>query len=239
MAAGAGCLRKGEVMTTDVTNVTVAIDPICPFAFETVLWLREVREQRPMDLTWRFFSLELINHQPHQRLPYEREWTWGWSMLRIAAWLRREDPELFERWYVTNGTAFFRRGEAVFTPEGAREIITSLGMTDDVVGAALADETTHKDVLADHNMLVETHGAHGVPTLIIANGPALFGPVVMPAPTGEDALALWDLVCLWQKVPHLYELRRPKTAATMEHIDASMATYLAARPWITIANPAP
>lgn len=221
------------------TPVTVAIDPICPFAFETVLWLREVQKQRPIDVTWQFFSLELINHQPHQRLPYERDWTWGWSMLRIAAWLRREDPGMFERWYVANGTAFFRHGEPVFTPEGARKVITDLGFKDDVVSLALADETTHQDVLDDHHSLVATHGAHGVPTLIVAAGPAMFGPVVMPAPTGDDALKLWDLVCLWQEIPHLFELRRPKTAAMTAHIDQSLATYLAARPWITIANPAP
>jgi predicted DsbA family dithiol-disulfide isomerase len=220
-------------------QVTVAVDPICPFAFETVLWLREIKTQRDVTLSWQFFSLELINHKPHQRLPYEREWTWGWSMLRIGAYLRRQDPELFERWYVANGTAFFRRGEPVFTPDGAKDVIRSLGMTDDVVALALADDTTHADVLADHEALVAEHGAHGVPTLMIDDGPALFGPVVMPAPTGEDALTLWELVLAWQKVPHLFELRRPKTAAMTAHIDAQMATYLAARPWITVTNPAP
>lgn len=222
-----------------VTQVTVAIDPICPFAFETVMWLREVRQTRPLTLVWQFFSLELINHQPHQRLPYEREWTWGWSMLRIAAWLRREDDDLFERWYVANGTAFFRHGEHVFTPEGARAVIATLGLSTDVVSLALADDTTHQDVLADHHRLVSTHGAHGVPTLIVGDGPAMFGPVVMPAPRGDDALKLWDLVGLWQEIPDLFELRRPKTAAMLQHLDASLATYVAARPWITIANPAP
>lgn len=220
-------------------TVTVAIDPICPFAFETVKWLREVRDTRELAFTWRFFSLELINHQPHQKLPYEREWTWGWSMLRIAALLRREDPALFERWYVANGTAFFGSGAPVFTPEGARAVIRDLGLARDVVGEALADATTHQDVLDDHNWLVATHGAHGVPTLIVDDGPAMFGPVVMPAPTGEDAMRLWELVCLWQQVPHLFELRRPKTAAMHTHIEDSMRTYLEARPWITIANPAP
>jgi len=226
-------------MTQAPTHVTVAVDPICPFAFETVLWLREVATTRPVTFSWQFFSLELINHKPHQRLPYARDWTWGWSMLRIGAYLRRQDPKTFERWYIANGTAFFRHGDPVFTPDGAREVIASLGFTDDVVGAALDDATTHQDVLNDHEALVATHGAHGVPTLMIDDGPALFGPVVMPAPTGEDALTLWDLVLAWQKVPHLYELRRPKTAATQAHIDQSMATYLAARPWITVTNPAP
>jgi len=227
-------------MPTDVhTHVRVAIDPICPFAFETVLWLREVREQRPITLSFEFFSLELINHQPHQRLPYDRDWTWGWSMLRIGAYLRRKDPELFEAWYIANGTAFFRHGQPVFTREGAAAVISALGLTDDVVAAALADTTTHDDVRREHESLVSQHGGHGVPTLFIDDGPALFGPVVMPAPTGEAALALWDLVLLWQRVPHLYEMRRPKTAATQQHINATMRTYLDARPWITIANPAP
>lgn len=219
--------------------VTVAVDPICPFAYETVAWLRHLRETVDITLTWRFFSLELINHKPHQKLPYARDWTWGWSMLRIGAWLRRQGDDVFERWYVANGDQFFHHGKPVFTPDGARDVIAALGFTDDVVGVALDDHTTHDDVLADHNWLVKTHGAHGVPTLLIDSGPALFGPVVMPAPTGEDAYTLWEAVLAWQNVPHLFEMRRPKTPTMETHIDSMLATYLAARPWITVTNPAP
>ena len=42
---------------------------------------------------------------------------------------------------------------------------------------------------------------------------AVYGPVIVPAPEGEDAVALWGLVQGMQRFPHLYELKRPKTDA--------------------------
>ena len=59
-----------------------------------------------------------------------------------------------------------------------------------------------------------TLGGFGVPTLVLDGTAVLFGPVVTPAPTGRAAGRLWDLVAGWAEFPHLYELRRPKTAPT-------------------------
>jgi hypothetical protein len=61
--------------------------------------------------------------------------------------------------------------------------------------------------------------------------------VVTPAPEGEVAGRLWDLVAGWAEFPHLYEVRRPKTVADWEHIGASFAPYLAARDWQTVQRP--
>ena len=61
--------------------------------------------------------------------------------------------------------------------------------------------------------------------------------MVTPAPTGDAAGRLWDLVAGWAEFPHLYELRRPKTQADWDHIGTSFAPYLSARDWNTVANP--
>ena len=44
-------------------NVEFWFDPMCPYAYQTSVWIRRVREQVPMQITWRFFSLEEINRQ--------------------------------------------------------------------------------------------------------------------------------------------------------------------------------
>ena len=82
------------------------------------------------------------------------------------------------------------------------------------------------------------YGAHGVPT-IVHDSYACYGPVIVPAPTGEDALALWELVCSMARFPHLYELRHPKTHNDLVHVAQSFETYLTTRDWNTVENPAP
>ncbi|MGV0795722.1 hypothetical protein ABQF26_02070, partial [Mycolicibacterium elephantis] len=36
---------------------------MCPFAYQTSRWIREVRDQIGLEVNWRFFSLEEINRQ--------------------------------------------------------------------------------------------------------------------------------------------------------------------------------
>lgn len=212
-------------------------DPICPWAYQTSLWMRDVRDRTDLDVRWRFFSLEEINLVEGKKHPWERPWSYGWSLMRVGALLRREDPALLDRWYAATGAALFEQGEPVFLQEGAERVAAEAGLPDGVVARALADETTHDDVRADHDHVVSTYAGYGVPTLVFPSGQAIFGPVVVPAPRGDDALALWDVVRGWLRFPHLYEIRTPKRQADHEHIGAAFEPYLRARKWQTIQNP--
>ncbi|HEX5094735.1 MAG TPA: hypothetical protein VFX21_01915, partial [Acidimicrobiia bacterium] len=98
---------------------------------------------------------------------------------------------------------------------------------------------TFDEARIEHQDAVTRYGAHGVPTIVFESGYAVYGPVVVPAPTGEDALALWELVAGWQRFPHLYELRHPKTHHDLVHVAEQFNTYLTTRDWNTVENPAP
>ena len=82
-------------------------------------------------------------------------------------------------------------------------------------------------------------GGFGVPTLVLDGTTPLFGPVIAPAPTGDEAGRLWDLVAGWADYPNLYELRRPKTPADFVHIQSVFSPYLVARDWRSVAPPVP
>ena len=71
------------------TQVDVHIDLMCPFAYQTSRWLRDVRDQTGLTIDWRFFSLEEVNRAPGKKHPWEREWSYGWSMMHIGVALRR------------------------------------------------------------------------------------------------------------------------------------------------------
>src|SRR3984957_4983814 len=64
-------------------------DPMCSFAFQTSLWIRDVRSQLGIDVNWRFFSLEEINREDGKKHPWERDWSYGWSLMRIGGLLGR------------------------------------------------------------------------------------------------------------------------------------------------------
>lgn len=211
-------------------------DPMCPWAYQTSKWIRELPE---VDVTWRFFSLEEVNHEEGKKHPWEREWSYGWSLLRVAAWARRrpDGNALVDAWYATIGAALHERGEQPHVREEADRLAGEAGLPDGAVDEAIADPTTTDDVRADHEHLVRTHAGFGVPTLVFPDGHALFGPVVTPAPTGEAALRLWDLVAGWQEFPHLYELRKPKADADTKHIAEQFSPYLRARAWRTVQRP--
>ena len=211
---------------------------MCPFAYQTSLWLREMRDRVGLDLTWRFFSLEEINREEHQAHPWERDWAWGFSQMRVGALLRRRGQAEVDRWYEAVGRAFFVDERPTQDPDTHRAVLDEIGVGAAVLDEALADPTTSDEVRADHDEVVSVHGGHGVPTLVFDTGMVLFGPVVAPAPTGDAALRLWDVVCAWGDVPHLFELRKPKTRDDLAHLGEQFAPYLRARSWQSVAKPA-
>jgi hypothetical protein len=163
----------------------------------------------------------------------------------VAALLRRRpEPDgnlAVERFYAVAGRMLHEDALKVHTPDGVKAVLGELEEDPATVERALADPTTHDDVRADHQRAVDL-GGYGVPTLVIGAGAAtgpttLFGPVITPAPQGEEAGRLWDAVLAWSEFPHLYELCRPKTSGDWEHIRASFSPYLTARDWSTVQTP--
>jgi 2-hydroxychromene-2-carboxylate isomerase len=225
------------------TRVAFHFDVICPWAYQTSHWMREVRDRLGLEVDWRFFSLEEVNRIEGKKHPWEREWSYGWSMMRIGALLKREDPALNDAWYLKAGTALHVEGRKPHEPEVARALLAEMDMDPGIVDAALADETTHEDVRADHERIIGL-GGWGVPTLVFPGADddeslKLFGPVLIDPPTGEAADRLWNLVVGWLEFPQLYELQRPKTPTDLAAVGEVFRPYLEARDWNAVANPTP
>jgi 2-hydroxychromene-2-carboxylate isomerase len=256
-------------MSEPITTVDFHFDVMCPWAYQASLWMRDVRDQLKLDVGWRFFSLEEINRAEGKKHPWEREWSYGWSMMRVGALLRRTDPALVDRWYYAAGTALHVDGRKPHRPEVAEELVAGLGLDPALVRQAIDDPSTHDDVRADHDRVTGL-GGWGVPTLVFpasaaadgAPGPgrpdhgrpdhgrpdhgrpnhgerALFGPVLIDPPSGEAAVRLWRLLTGWLEFPALYEVQRPKSQADLHAIGTTFRPYLEARDWITIQKETP
>jgi 2-hydroxychromene-2-carboxylate isomerase len=232
--------RIGE--NSPVESVLFYFDPMCPYSYQTSRWIREVRAHLDggLDITWRFFSLEEVNLEAGKRHPWERPWSFGFGQMRVGALIRREQGnDALDRWYDTVGHAFFYDGRKTHIPAEHATVIAEAGFDPDLVDRALADDSLLDEVREEHEDAVVRYGAHGVATLVLPGDYAVYGPVVVPAPEGDDAIALWQLVRGMARFPHLYELRHPKTIDDLTHVGNAFRTYLTTRDWNTVENPAP
>ncbi len=214
------------------TVIDFHFDVLCPYAYQTSKWIRDARRQVGFTINWRFFSLEEINRVEGKKHPWERDWSYGWSLMRIGAMLRRTSMDDLDRWYELAGRALHEDGNRPHDPEVARHLLDELGLDPGLVDAALADPTTHDEVRSEHDRVVAA-GGYGVPTLFFGDH-CLFGPVLIDPPTGDAAVRLWRAVTAWTEFPDLYELQQPKTKDAERRIVETFRPYLEARDWVSI-----
>ncbi len=216
----------------DVSSVDFHFDVMCPYAYQTSKWIRAVRDEIGIEISWKFFSLEEVNRVEGKKHPWEREWSYGWSMMRIGALLRRQDMAMLDAWYERAGRALHEDGLKPHEPDVARHLLSELGFDPGLVDEAIADQTTHDEVRDEHQKVID-HGGYGVPTLFFGDH-CLFGPVLIDPPTGDAAVRLWHAVTAWTEFPNVYELQKPKTKADEAAIVETFTPYLEARDWVSI-----
>ena len=219
-------------MTTNPTEVDFHFDVMCPWAYQTSKWIRNVRAQNGLIINWKFFSLEEVNLREGKKHPWERDWSYGWSMMRIGAILRRQSMENLDKWYERSGRALHEEGKRPHDPDVARYLLEEIGMDPNIVDESLNDESTHDEIKDDHQRVIDA-GGYGVPTLLFGDHP-LYGPVLIDPPEGERAMRLWDTVVSWLEFPDLYEMQKLKSVQDQGRIAETFRPYLEARDWVSI-----
>lgn len=196
-------------------------DPVCPWAWITSRWVREVQQLRDYDVRWRFISLRFLNEgkMDYSAMPagYKEIHAAGTQGLRVAARARTEGGnEAVAGVYTALGMSFHNRQERdrmLADPRGhLASILTSEGLPG---GWAESFEDGSLDgvIKEETDLALERTGKDvGTPILTFRPGAqdegSFFGPVISTIPRGQDALALWDAVETLATTSGMAELKR-------------------------------
>jgi hypothetical protein len=205
-------------------DINFYFDPVCPFAWMTSKWVRQVQAQRDYAVDWRFISLRLLNshidYDAHFPPEYEAGHTAGLRLLRVAARTRAEHgPDAVATLYAALGARIFdteptgddrangaRRGTLAFL----EPVLSGAGLPG-TLADALDDTAWDVQIQAETDEALALTGKDvGTPILHFEPpaGVAFFGPVISRLPSDEQAGELWDHVVGLARFPGFAELKR-------------------------------
>ncbi|MBB1500989.1 disulfide bond formation protein DsbA [Propioniciclava sp. MC1683] len=191
-------------------KVDLWFDPLCPWAWMTSRWLLEVEKVRDIDLRFHVMSLSVLNEGRDLDPGYRELMDAGWAGVRVAMAVEREHGQQALRdFYTAIGTRYHpggqEQGRAAI--EGA---LADVGLPTSLADLAETDE--HDDELRrSHHEGMDPVGDEVGTPVIHLNGRGLFGPVISPAPKGEQAGRLFDGFALVTEYEGFFELKRTRT----------------------------
>lgn len=191
------------------THVDLWFDPSCPFAWMTSRWMLEVEEVRDVKTTFHVMSLAVLNDGRELPEEYREMMDNAWVGARAAlAVEQRHGSEALRAFYTAVGTRFHPNEEPQ-TPDTIGAALAECGLDPDILELAQTDELDDDLRRSHHEGMDPVGNEVGTPVVRI-NGRSLFGPVISPAPKGEEAGQLFDGVEKVTAYPGFFELKRSR-----------------------------
>jgi 2-hydroxychromene-2-carboxylate isomerase len=189
--------------------VSFHFDPVCPWTWNTSRWLVEVAGQRALPVTWRTFSLAIVNEGKEVPEQYRAPMAASRGALRVIEALRADGRnDDIGAFYTELG----RRWHHDHEPVADETVVAALGAVGlDAYTKALDDDSWDDILRASLNEALDLAGPDiGSPVLRLDDR-AMFGPIVSPPPQGEAAGALWDAVRAMIAADGVYEIKRGRS----------------------------
>lgn len=192
------------------TKVDFWFDPTCPWAWMTSRWMLEVEKIRDIDLTFHVMSLSVLNEGRDLDPGYREIIDAAWIPARAALLVeQRHGSAKLAEFYTAIGTRF-HPGEEPKTVETIKAALDEVGADSDIIDIAQTD-AIDEDLRRSHHEGMDPVGDEVGTPVIHINGKALFGPVISPAPKGEEAGDLFDGFEKVTAYDGFFEMKRTRT----------------------------
>lgn len=193
-------------------KVTLWLDPVCPFSWNTARWLRAVAEKAGFDVDWQLMSLAVLNEgrelPPPQQARMRDSQRAGRLMAAIA---QQSGADGWADAYFAFAERYFDRSEPL-DDNLVAHVLSAVGAAD-TAAATGSDASLDEAVRAAHRAGQDALGETGGSPILRIDGRAFFGPVLTAPPDAEASLALFDAVATLAAVPQFSQLQRPRAAA--------------------------
>jgi hypothetical protein len=192
-------------------------DPMCPWAWITSRWMHEVIGMRDVQVTWKVMSLAILNEGREVPAQYAEAMAAAWGPVRVCIAAEQqfsaERPDIVGELYTALGTRLHLQSRTDYATV-IEESVAEVGLPASVAAAA-GDSSLDVALRTSHDQGMRLVGSDvGTPIVAIANREGeevgLFGPIITPAPLGEDAARLWDAFVAMVQTPGFYEIKRTR-----------------------------
>jgi len=209
--------------STTATPVDFWFDPVCPWTWLTSRWMLEVRRFRPVVISWHVMSLAVLNEARIDQLPEHIRDLMGraWAPVRVLMAAQASlGVDVLEPLYTALGTRYHLQQQPK-TRATIEAALRDIGLPTELANAG--DTDGHDKALREsHGEGIALVGAEVGSPIIAVPRPdpapgkvAFFGPVVTPAPKGEQAARLWDGTLAVASTPGFYEIKRTRTVGPL------------------------
>lgn len=193
-------------------TVTLWLDPVCPFSWNTARWLRAVADRTGLVIDWQLMSLAVLNEGRELPSAQQARMRDSQRIGRLMAAVAREHGVAgWTAAYFAFGERYFDRSEPV-SADLVAQVLMAAGARG-ATAAAVSDASLDDFVRAQHEAGQQALGETGGSPILRIGEHTFFGPVLTAVPDAQAATAVFDAVATLAATPQFAQLQRPRTAA--------------------------
>ena len=199
-----------------ISEPTVYIDFLCPWAYRGSMWLAEVANAGRIRPRFQFFSLSQ-NHQARDGSPNPPVWERDPQAKGLPAFLaataaRAQGPELGDRFRLALQRARHEDHLPVDQHATHRTVAERAGL--DIARWEQDLKAANYQTLAEEHAEAVRRGVFGVPTLVWPEGRSYYLKITDLIP-GDRAVALYDAIETVHRFGEVIEIKTPESEGTL------------------------